>query len=621
MLLRKQILIYLLILISVTAGAQQDSIPANGLDSFLLRQKGIIGDLARNLLADTTPDEPVKPLERNDEAYKRYNGLVIRKIVFTSVNFGMSVGDTTKAINNKLTKFLNHLHKNTSQHVVRNNLFFHEGEKLSPYLVGLNERHLRDLIYLQDARIRVQRAKGTVDSVDVFVITKDAFSLGGALRVDRLDKFEGILGEDNLFGTGDRLQVQGLYDGKRTEQTGTGAEFVKRNMSGSFTDLYFGYRTYSRSFSNNKPEEITGYAGFIKPLIHPLMHFTYAAEASMNQTENQYSTDSIYKANYSYRFGTIDAWIGWNLSADDKKVMTGDHLNWLVGYRLLRNHFYERPLDYLDKYFYRYIDFKASLVSLSVFRQDYYRTKYIYGFGRFEDVPEGVDASVTAGWTKSNDRVRPYAGLDYRRYFFTPKEAYYNLGFKTGGYFYKGKVEDLTVMATADYFSRLHTLSPKWKQRLFISTSIARQINYQLSEPLLVNTEYGIPGYNNDNAAGDSRITLKVESVFFSPWRVLYFNLAPFVFGQATAFHINEMGLKSDELYSAVGGGLRIQNESLVFGTIEIRGAWYPKPDFNKETYRIGFSTDVRFRYNKQFIKRPELVSVNNSQVRVTRER
>jgi hypothetical protein len=621
MLSRKKFFIAVFCLVTASSFAQKDTTPPKNIDSFLLRQKGIIGDLARNLLADTTPEDVSKELERNDQAFKRYNGLIIRKIVFTSVHFGMSVGDTTKSINNKLTKFLNHLHKNTRENVVRNNLFFHEGEKLSPYLVGINERHLRDLIYLQDARIRVQRARGTIDSVDVFIITKDAFSLGGAMRVDRLDKFEGILGEDNLFGTGDRLQVQGLYDGKRMKQVGTGAEYVKRNMRGSFTDFYAGYRTYSRSFSNNKPEEITTYAGFIKPLVHPLMQFTYAAEASMNQTENHYSTDSIYKANYRYRYGTIDAWAGWNLLAMDKKVAVGDRLNWLVGFRILRNHFYDRPLDYLQKYFYRYIDFKASLASLSVFHQDYYRTKYIYGFGRFEDVPEGVDASVTAGWTKSNDRVRPYAGIDYKRYFFTAKEAYFNLGLRTGGYFYKGDVEDLTVMATADYFSRLHTLSPKWKQRSFINTSIAKQFNYQMSEPLLVNTEYGIPGYNNDNTAGDSRITMKLESVFFSPWRVLYFNLAPFVFGQATAFHINEMGVKKDEIYSAVGGGLRIQNESLVFGTIEIRGAWYPKPDFNRETYRIAFSTDVRFRYNKQFIKRPELVSVNNSQVRVTRER
>jgi hypothetical protein len=615
-------ILFFAILISVTVFTygQKDSARPQLIDSFILKHKGIIGDLARNLLADTL-EEPGKFIERNDQLFQRYRGMFIRKIIIKSLDFGVSIGDTSKKLNNKLTNLLNHLHWDTRERVVRNNLFFHEGELLSPYLLGINESHLRDLIYLQDAKIRVQRVPLTADSVDVWVIIKDAFSLGGGLRIDRMDKFEMTAGEDNLYGLGDRLQVQGLYDGQRSANFGTGAEYIRRNFKGSFTDLYTGYKSYGRSFSNNKPEDMTLYAGFIKPLVHPLMKFTYAAEASMNTTENLYNGDSVYKANYAYKLGTFDAWIGWNLSHGAEVLKAGNHYNWLLSGRVLRHHFYSRPEDYLDKYFYHYIDFKGTLGAISVFSQDFYRTQYLYGFGRYEDVPTGEDASITAGWTKSNNRVRPYAGLDYKRYFFTRGDNYFNLVFKLGSYFYNAKIEDLSVLTAADYFSRLHQLSPKWKQRLFLNASVARQFNYVLTEPLLINNEYGIDGYNNDNTAGDARISLKGESVFFSPWTVLYFHLAPFVFGEGSVFNINEMGVKSTELYSAVGGGFRIQNESLVFGTIEIKAAWYPKPNFNNERWNIGFSTNVRFRYNKEFIKRPELVSLNSSQVHITRIR
>jgi hypothetical protein len=602
-----------LIFFCLHAAAQNDSTKPQPIDSFILKRKGIIGDLARNLLADTSVEENGKELERNDIRFKKYNGLFIRKILIRSLDFGISFGDTTKRLSNKITSVLNYLHVDTKDRVVRNNLFFREGDVLSSYLVGLNERHLRDLIYLQDAKIRVQRVQGTIDSVDVFVIVKDAFSLGGGLRVDRIDKIEVTAGEDNLDGKGDRIQVQSLFDGQRLKKFGTGAEYIRRNIDGTFIDLYSGFKSYNRSFSDNKPEENSAYIGFIKPFIHPLMKFTYAAEASMNVTENLYNTDSVYRSDYKYRLGSVDAWIGWNLSSGTKPLMAGKHYNWLLSGRILRHHFYERPGDYLDKYFYRYIDLKAGLTALTVFHQDYYRTRFLYGFGRFEDVPEGADASVVTGWTKSNDRVRPYGGLDLKRYFFTRHENYFNLGFKLGGYFYNSNIEDLGILASVNYFSRLRQLSPNWKERFFLDGSVTKQINYALTEPLLINNEYGIDGYNNNNAGGDARITVKAESVFFSPWSVIYFHLAPFIFGQASAFHISEMGEKNSKIYSAVGGGLRIQNESLVFGTIEIRAAWYPEADFNNETWKIGFSTNVRFRYNKEFIKRPELLALNSS--------
>jgi hypothetical protein len=620
MLLRKHILFSLLIVLSVAASAQQDTTPPTALDSFLLKQKGIIGDLARGLLADSLIDDIAQPLQRNDQAFERYRGLIIRQIVIRPLDFGMSIGDTSKRINNKLTSIANKLHRNTEINVIRRNLFFHENERISPYLLGINERHLRDVNYLQDARIRVLRLKDT-DSADVYVITKDAFSLGTSGRIDRLDKFEGTIGEDNIYGKGDGIQLMALYDGKRNERFGTGAEFVKRNIGGSFTDFFTGYRTYNRSFSSGRQEELTAYAGFIKPLVHPLMRLTYAAEASLNTTDNQYNSDSLYKADYKYRFVVLDGWAGWNFSAGRKAANSGSYRNWLISARSFRKLFVDRPDEFMSKYFYRYINFRALLGAISFFNQDFYRTQYVYGFGRYEDVPEGEDASLTAGWTKTNDRVRAYAGLDYKRNFFTRHEAYFNFSVGVGGYFYKRGVEDVGLVSKVDYFSRLHRLSPKWKQRSFITLTYSRIINYVMSEPLLINNEYGITGYNNNNTGGDRRTTVKAESVFFSPWSVLYFKLAPFAFGQMSLFHINELGYKKRQWYSAVGAGLRMQNESLIFGTIEVRAQYYPRPDFLNEQWKIGFATNVRFRYNRQFVKRPEIVSVNNSRTAAVRAR
>ncbi|WP_332700055.1 hypothetical protein, partial [Halalkalibacter lacteus] len=66
--------------------------------------------------------------------------------------------------------------------VVHNNLFFREHDRLSPYLLANNERYLRDLPYMREARILVWPVRVN-DSVDVIVITKDVLSIGGSIAM------------------------------------------------------------------------------------------------------------------------------------------------------------------------------------------------------------------------------------------------------------------------------------------------------------------------------------------------------------------------------------------------------------------------------------------------------
>lgn len=590
--------------------AQTDTTYPQTIDSFILRQKGLIGNLARNLLVHPEDSIP-KKLHRNDEAFQPFRGLVIRHIIIRSLNLTVNFSDTSKRFTDKFTRLLNHLHRNTREAVIRKNIFFSEGTRLSPYLLGVNERHLRDQSYLQDAKIKVQPVLVDKDSVDVIVFSKDAFSLGSELNIHEINKAEAKIKEENFMGLGDRWQASVLYDQKRHTPMAYGGEYAARNINGSFIDGYIGYHNYSRSLTDGKPEEAQTYLKLIKPLLNPFMKWTYAFEISRHTSANMYFPDSVYKTSYQYQYNVTDAWAGWNFIAD-KLTSPGkeDRVNWLLSGRLLRRHFMDRPM-FTGKNYYRFNNFEALLGAISFYKQDFYKTAFIYGFGRAEDVPEGMDASLTSGWTKTQNRERPYLGLDLQRYFFTRAENYFNYTLKMGAYFYKGTMEDVNLLAGVDYFSRLHYLNTRWKQRGFLSASISRQINQLLNAPLLLESSYGLPHYQNNEIPGLSRITLKAESVFFSPWTVLYFHLAPFVFGSGTLFNYDMDTTRTSSLYSSLGGGLRIQNQSLVFGTIELKGAFYPRPDFKNRSWRLEIGTNMRFRYNKVFIKRPELVDIN----------
>jgi hypothetical protein len=591
--------------------AQEDTARVHSLDSFMLRQKGLIGDLMKNLRGSAAIDNP-GVIQRNDQAFQLYRGRVIRNILVQSLDFGVAISDTGKRFANTVTRILNNTHKNTRESVIRNNLFFKEGVLLSPFMLGASERHLRDLTYLQEAKVVVVPVRGTADSVDVIVFSKDGFSLGGGVNFHQVNRFEIKLQEDNFWGRGDRIQASGFYDSRRRHEVGWGGEYRMRNIGGSFVDVYAGFNNYGRSFTSSKFDEQVSYLKLLKPLVNPYMKWTYALELSSRSSANLYFTDSVYKAEHTYHYNHADAWAGWNITADKPTVNNKeDRLNLLISGRVIQRRFDRLPLISTGKYFYRYTDLGAVLGSVSVFRQTFYKTQYIYGFGRNEDVPEGLEVSLTAGYTKTAGRQRPYVSVDLQRYYFTRSDHYLNFTLRAGTYFTQSSMEDIGLLGSIDYFSCLQRLGERWKQRSFISASAARQLNYRLSEPLFLESAYGLPHFRNDNRAGDSRLSLKAESVFFSPWTVAYFRLAPFGFGAASLFRTPEAANSKAVIYSSVGGGLRIQNESLVFGTIEMKGAYYPRPDFEGRRWRIEFGTNIRFRYNREFIKRPELVGVN----------
>ena len=591
--------------------AQIDTTRKLTLDSFLQRQKGFLGRLAQNLVKDTTEEINVGLL-RNDIPFQRYKDRIIRHISIQILEFGVPItSDTTKRTGElqRIKKFANKLHSDTRDIIIRNNLFFSENEKLAPYLLGDNERQLRDLPFIQDAKIRVQPVKGSLDSVDIIVLTKDVLSIGGSFRLHNSESASVSLREDNLFGRGDRMQVQGLYDIERDQRLGLGFEYIKRNISGSFVNGSAGFINYNKAFSNGLREEEIGYIRLTRPLVNRYMKWTYGSEIELHETKNYYSSDSLYQSDFKYKYNIVDAWGAWNMDAGYRK--DNDRLRRLIGLRIVQQKFSDKPSKYEDQYFYSYANLRAVLGSFSFFSQNFYKTQYMYGFGRNEDVPEGMDASFTVGWTKKDGRERPFAGMNFQRYYFTANRHYFNFTLRSGTFFYKNKFEDIDVLAQVDYFSRLHYLQRKWKQRFFFSTSVTKQINSLLNEPVRLESEYGLPELKNNYQNGNFRVTIKSESVFFSPWSILLFRFAPFVFANASYLNLKTEDVSDPKLYTALGGGVRIRNESLIFGTIEFRGMYFPRKNFFDENWRFEARTNIRFKYNQEFIKRPEFVRVN----------
>ena len=597
---------------TITKAIQTDTIPRKSFDEYLKTRKGFFGKMFKGLTRDTTEVQKANDLKRNDEPYKLFEGAVIRNIIIKDLPFGIPLTDTSQKVVTVFTQLANKLHHTTRITVIRNNLFFRENELLVPYLMADNETYLRQLPYLQDAIIQVVPADRLArDSVDVYVVVKDLFSLGISLPSIGLKNTDIAIKEDNITGSGNGFVVHGLYDISRRRNFGGGVEYVLRNIGRSFTNFNVGYQSYFPNIVGLKEENLY-YIRLTKPLINRYKRWTYELDGSYHSTRNMYSSDSIYFSDIRYRYYNIDAWAGYNLHATRYTTETEDKkLRKLIALRVIDRQFQDLPGKNVTQYDWRYANLTGAIASLSFYRQNFYKSQFIYAFGINEDIPEGLNLTITAGYTKKQNLSRPFIGFNYERSAFNSRNNYFSYALRAEGYLNHKKLEDINLFGTIDYFDHLKALGTKWTQRTFIDIGIAKQINTMLNEPLYIDSKYGLPEFRNGPGGGSLRTSIKAESVFYSPWALESFRFAPFIFSNAGLFTPYNTPINTSNIYTIVGGGIRTRNESLIFGTLELKGYYFLKKNVYNENWRFDISTDITFKYNTQLVRRPDFIQVN----------
>ncbi len=596
-------------------GLKGQEIPAKPDTFFLAKKKGLVGSLAKSIsVSGELPISADSGVLRNEASFSIFTGKSIHAIYIQKPGFNGTVNDTTRITKNIFNDLGNRLHPNTADKIIRRNLFFKEGDTLYPSLVAYNERYLRDISYLQDAKILVRENDENPNEVDVIILCKDVFPIGGSadLGSEKVLNFE--VNDDNLAGSGDRISFQSLIDLDRNQKYGFAALFTKRNFRGSFINFSLGYSNITPTFNSGRKEETTFYIRADLPMVSPYSKWTGSYETAYKYTTNRYVSDSLYESDFKYRFRIVDSWVGYNIGA--KKQLTSQQiakkLKHLLAIRGVYRIYQDIPKYYVANYNSDYSDLSTVLVSFNVFEQDYYHTNFIYGFGRNEDVPEGFSMSFTGGWTYRNQISRPYLGFDYQRNYFNNKKSFLNFILRFGGYYDKGNIEDVSFLTGVETFTKLRKLgSSKWLLRHFISGSFTQLINTRLNDPLRLSSIYGIPEFNAIPFHASTRITTNAESVFYNTWKFVGFNFAPFVFGNISFLKEKRRDLFTGDIYAAFGGGVRTRNENLVFGTMEFRASYYPKVTQNMNNWNVTFNTALQFKYNSQLVKRPDFVIVN----------
>ncbi len=541
---------------------------------------------------------------KSEEAFFPFEGKIIRHIIIQPLHFNRTIQDTTKIFRNKIIATGESLHTDTREKTIRNNLFIKRGKPLNPYRLADNERYLRDLNFIKDSRIFVVQYDEDADSVDLLVMTRDVFSLGASLDPSSPTAVNWILQEANFLGTGLRFAYTGLYDSDRRPEFGSEYSVRQNSIMGSFVDGTIGYTSINNSRSLGNENEKALYARLDRPLFMPYARWAGGVEISRNWSTNVFNKPDSLFANYAYSIQ--DYWAGFTFGEERASRLGREnrHRRFLSA-RVLDQHFISHPTILLSpRENLLYANRQLALAQLTLFRQDFYKTKYIYGFGRTEDVPYGYAVSLTAGWEKQFGLTRPYLGGEIQKSF-TNQGTIISLDVQAGGYFRNDETEDISVKTTASYFSKLYDMKII-KVRHSVELGFSKFFDRNIKNPLDINNDNGIQGFTPDSLAGDSRLRARIQALVFTNWKLLGFNFAVVPqFDFAFLAQSNQPVLQGD-FFQGYSLGLRTRNENLIFNTVELRGYYYPTTVESLNHFRINVTASLRIKYPTTLVRAPD---------------
>lgn len=571
----------------------------------ITRVGSLARDVYRNFLVTEEKGQDSTFFQRSEEGYKPFAGKVIRRVVIRNLSFGENVNDTSRTIISALTRTADKLQSSTKDWVIKELLFVKKGQLLDPYRLADNERFLRDQNFIKDARIVVRLV--AEDSVDVYVRLRDVFSWGAEVNASGISDVMLSVYDANFLGMAQRLELTTLYKANRTPKIGPQVMYRKTSIGGSFINLSAGYTTIDRGVSLGTENERAYYLKLDRPLYSPNARFAGGLELSWNQSTNVFNKDSILFNDYKYQLG--DAWLGYNIGVFKQKRggKLDDRSRRFVSVRYFDQQFIQPPK--LDTFDVRYVNKRYILGQFTWYKINFYRTNYIYGFGRTEDIPVGMVRKITIGPAQTDSARRMYAGWEYTHWLIDKHSHYWNYTLSLGTNYYQKKWEDNSAFINISWLSRLYEFR-KFKLRQSVSVNYAGIYNHRLYEPLHINNEFGLERFSTDSVRALHRYSAGAESTMFTRWSILGFKIGFFAFGRTTLMTPNNTGVWRGGFFPAIGGGVRTRNENLIFGTIEARFTWFPRTLYDVNNITIRVSGNLRLRFSGSFVQAPWFSSI-----------
>ncbi len=542
--------------------------------------------------SDQNIADSVRLTDRKED-YKSFLGMRIGKIYYGRVPmFQGNVNDTLKVAVNKLSQILNKWHVRTRDKVIRSNLFFREGDLLNPDQLADNERVLRHLPYIQDARIYVMTDPVDSTVVDVIVVTQDQFPWGVDPDIKDENRFNLTITHSNMAGLG--LQAYGgvLVNLKDTlSKVGYKTGFRYDNIAGSFISGKIEYlNSHGRKWLGIQ---------FDKDFLTPRTKWGGGLSYNIHRDDSIHVSYQDTVIFYRYSANLQDYWLGRSFlinRARRKRVIASG--------RFAKNFFLDQPYVEPDSNVV-FHDKWAVLGSVILFQRDFYKTNMVFNYGPAEDIPYGFLLKLTGGCLDDEFYERPYIGMEAAWGKFFNHAGYFSFEANTGGLIYDEGWRDVLLKAKSYYLSPLSRLG-NYKLRQMGTLYYALSASDLSGE--FIRYDGQIPGLNEYKIWGKSVLVATLENSFFTPW---YFYSFRFVFYGTLAGGIiskEKNVFANPQWQGSVRIGLRIFNPSLVFNRIDISLAYLFNNGGGSSPFRYDFYMNRHYIHYLNNIERPEMV-------------
>lgn len=531
-----------------------------------------------------------------DRQYDRHNYKVVRRVEVKTLDaFGYNINDSTRVPRNILEKGGNALHIKTARRKIRKLLLFRPGEELQPLALGETERLLRQTNFILDARVVVNEKTSTKDSVDIKVLTKDVFSISGGLQVRDVGAGLLTLRDKNFLARGHDFRNRLDY-GLSSPQTW--------RYEGSYTVPLRNYLTAQARYRNQwQYEEMA--AGLSRGFVSVNTRYAYALNLTrFDQGRQRTFPEDGSIPEYDPLGSTVaDAWVGRAFQPRSYDLGYENPARIILAARAIRTDYYKRP----DPTF---VNSNVGLVSVGYSVRHYYKDRYLFGFGRTEDVPTGSLLTLTGGYDVNASNRRPYAAARVALAGFNTLRGYLYVSGEYGRYHDAGHWREGAFTGEVLAFTRLyHTGNWQWRH-FFWNRSIVG-IGRGPSDLLLnIAGDRGLRGFRDDGLLrGTSRFVLNYEANVFTPVSFLGFRVAGIAWADAAWLSTNGRASPfQGKPYTGFGLGLRLRNEYLAVNTIQILFGFYPQGLDGGNGTRLYQTTRSIYRFNDFSFGQPSIV-------------
>lgn len=552
--------------------------------------KALYGALVKAPL-ESRPD--TVDFAKSEDIFLPYAGKRIAHIRLKKVQIlAGSVEDTMLVEESRFSGFLNTFHYETRNDIIFNNLLFKVGEEINPYELADNERLLRVLSFIEDAKILVIPHPDNQELADIVVITKDRFSLGFSPTIVNQKSFRVEVFDKNLFGLGTELRYAFHYNGDEDPTTGHDIKYNMTNIRGTFIT---GLLNYASKFG----EELIR-INFERGFITPQIKYTGALDFG-RATELREELQGIETVKSPFTKEYLDFWLGRSFLIDGIE----SRQNIILSGRYRIDDFRDRPVVKADSNF-TFHNKQYILGSIGYQKINYLKSSLILAFGITEDVSVGHFVQFTGGYEIEEFSEKPYVGIGFGGAKVWQKIGYTSLGMELGGFINRERFREGIFRVYTSYFAPLARLK-KYRFRHLAAIDWIYGFNRLPGEFTYLKDD--IRGFSTDQVVGTNKLIVNLESVMFTPWDLYGFRFALFAFGDfGLLAGENEKLFKNENFFGSFGMGVRIRNESLVFRTIQLRIAYFPRRVGDMSRWDIEFNSRDPSAFEPVGIGKPSII-------------